>query len=191
MVSKKEANRGVLYSAFDESNHSRGDIIVGVFSMYLEDILEVKCIRRDYNEVRKFLADRGRNYRIAILSTLKEFYQTRYNLHLIAPFMINDFLGSQKNTLEFSKLNLIFDGFPNNKWNKIIKENLANRFKSIEISNYWGRKKKRGYPRLLEAADVTASEVFRGSCKGALNHEKIIRVPAEELIKRKIRFETL
>ncbi|MFH1608375.1 MAG: hypothetical protein ABIA78_04545 [archaeon] len=47
MVSKKEFRKGILYAAFDESNHSQGDIIVGTFSIYHEDIFADKHVRRD------------------------------------------------------------------------------------------------------------------------------------------------
>ena len=186
MVSKKEIKKGVLYAAFDESNHSRGDIIVGVFSINPEDIHEDKHVRRNYKEVREFLSENDRDYRVAILSTLSDFYQTKYNLYLVAPFMIRDFLKSKKSRI--SKLRLIFDGPSRKKWEKILKSDLIE-FESINTSNFWGRKKRRNYPLLLNAADVTASEIYRGSCKDALTHKKIIQIPLEELLRRKKLFE--
>ncbi|MFH1608376.1 MAG: hypothetical protein ABIA78_04550 [archaeon] len=126
---------------------------------------------------------------MCILSTIDDFYQTRYNLYLVAPFMIRDFVSSEK-IQNSPKLQLIFDGETRNKWKKILLSDLGE-FESVEISNFWGKKKKKKYPKLLQAADVKASEIFRGSCRDALTHKKITRIPLEKLLRRKILFETL
>jgi len=178
-----------LYVSFDESNHNHGnDIIVATFSIFPEDISTKKFGRRDYRGIRNFLDKKGRDYRFTTFASISEFEKAKYNLYIGSIFLIRDFIKKAKN--DFYELEMIFDGYPRKKGNKVLEKELQE-FEKIQVSNYWGNKKKKKYPILLQAADVTASELYRGLCSDILNSKKIVKFSLEEVLRLKKRFETL
>lgn len=187
MVSKKAMKKEALYVAVDESNHNNGnDIIVAVFSIFPEDKNPERFGKREYLTTRNFLDKKGRDYRFTTLAPFQDFEKTSYNLYLITPFLIKNFIKDNK---EFLELNILLDGHSKNKWEKILRWELKS-FKT-EVSNYWGKKKRRNYPLLLQAADVTASDLYKGFCSDILNNKKIVKLSLEELLRVKKKFDTL
>jgi len=190
MASKKEMRKNSLYASFDESNHNNhgNDILVSVISIFPEDISYERFGRRDYLGTRNFLDKKGRDYRFTTFSNISELEKSKYHLYLSSIILIKDFLNN--NRVKFSELNILFDGPPKNKWIKIL-ENELDMFKKINISHYWGNKKKRRYPLLLQMADVTASDLYRGLCSEILNSKKFVKFSLEEILRLKKRFDTI
>ena len=189
MPSKKEMRKNNLYASFDESNHNNGnDILVSVISVFPEDILHEKFGRRDYFGTRSFLDKKGRDYRFTTFGNISELEESGYKLYLSSIILIKNFL--KNNRERFSELNMIFDGPPKNKWKKILEEELGT-FQKINVSHYWGNKKKKRYPILLQLADVTASELYRGLCSEILNSKKFVKFSLEEILRLKKRFDII
>lgn len=176
----------VLYVGADDSNHagdSRGEIILTTFSWIHEDSLVRGFKNRgNYREASQWLKCDGRDYRFTVC-TSEEFRYSNQNLSIVAPYLIEDFLKTNKR--EFDKLCIYLDGRLSGVNKRELRESLADLCNSgnIVVDNFIkkqrvGGKIRRGYhcPKSVWVADILANNLCRegGSVEEMRTHEKMV-----------------
>jgi len=180
-----------LYAGFDDSNHlgqTEGEVIVGIFSTKREDRLNQRFPkRRDHQKVKELLQKSWRDFRFTIILE-EELKRTPYNLPLVMPFLLEDYLSSIREKAYPSELTLGFDGELKER-EKLILERDLKPIETANIFNFTG-KTKRHCPLPVYMADVHANYLFRTlTVERALSHRKYVPISSRELLERKKLFE--
>lgn len=180
-----KTQKNLLYVGADDSNHgadSKGEIILTTFSTKKEDGLVVhQHNRRDITATEYWLKE-GRDYRFTIIPPKKDgsrdYYDPnkRYNLILIAPLVVKQYLLEKSALIKFEDLKIFFDGSMQGYHRRFVKNDFPD-FPSLVVDNF--NKKQRTTegklcpriecPRVVKEADTLANF--------------LCNIPQEELVK--------
>lgn len=176
---KRRFSKNTLYIGLDDSNHAGkrgGEIITAIFSKYYLDkqinVFPRERKKREYYEIKEWMNKTERDFRFTIL-THKTLLKGAYNLPLVAPYLINDYLKKEK---DIEKLYIYFDGKLEKSWEDILKRD----FKKYQlmISNFTGPNKTK-IPNVLGIADRFSNFIFReklGSLDELLENSKMVPI---------------
>ena len=188
MTSNKCQNiRRDLYCGFDDSNHAgnnpKGEIIVGVFSERAEDFNREKFHkRRDVEKALCFVSKKHRGYLFTQLPKEAD-YLKHFNLPLVAPLFIKEYLARNSYGIEPTSLTLGFDGPIEKKWKNILEKDLE-MFPDVKIEYFTG-KTKRVCPISVYAADTISNWLFGLTFKEIVTeHSEMFNIPLETLAER-------
>jgi len=133
----------ILYVGLDDSNHagdSSGEIIIATFSYQHEDsvVKPFKNSRRP-SYAERWVKREGRDTRFTIL-THEKVRHSSYNLPIVAPFLIFDFLSTAEEIPDHLKIYL--DGRLEKKHKDLLREDFREDFPNVVIDNFIKKKKE-------------------------------------------------
>lgn len=182
MVIKNSKNE--LYIGLDDSNHAgktKQEIIVSIFSTFKEDSIVKKFPnRRDYEKTMNLLKSKKRDYRFLLLPH-EISKSNKYNLPLVAPYLIEDYLNANSIKDYETNIYLYFNGDLKNNWKKILKEDFKD-FKGLEMKTFSSRGKQ---PLMVKLADTLANMLYRSPFNKLSQNKSFILVPEEKIIERR------
>lgn len=189
MPSKKhQARNRFIYCGLDDSNHggqnTKSEIIVGVFSENSEDANIRKFPnRRDYDIVSRFLKKPKVSYIFTELPK-DEAYSKHFNLPLIAPFFIKEYLSRNQEKIGPTQINLGFDGPLERQWLDILARDFEEAYGLDASIQYFTGKNKRVCTSSVYSADVIANRLFSLSFQDISTGPERFNIPLEDLAER-------
>lgn len=186
-----------LYVGADDSNHGNkakpAEVIMAIFSFESADsFIRRRTVnkKRNHRESINWLEYPLRDYRFTILKDVK-FASTCYNLPLVVPFLISDYLTTNP---DIKNLEIQLDGALLPIYKEMMVKNLEG-FENVSVSNFAksgirvGENRSRNLYKhqmrspLIHHADILANAFFRGM-NVPRNAENHVYIPLEQLLEK-------
>ncbi len=180
----------ILYIGLDDSNHAdaskRAEIITAIFSFKHEDSLrKVWPKQRRKGNALRSMRNPGLDYRFTILDE-EVFTHTPYNIPLLAPYLIDNFIEGLVEKPDNIKIYL--DGLHTSKHKDLLRESFRGEFPDVVVSHFTKNKGVPNCPRVVDLAHNYANMLINEPSGIVLNDPKRVIVPGEELLKRALKF---
>lgn len=197
-------NTRTLYVGIDDSNHGNkakpAEVILATFSIYPTDsYIQDKIVkrRRNHAEAISWLELPERDYRFTVLTD--PLFATRiYNIPLVAPFLIKDYLNGNP---DINSLEIHIDGAILPVYRDKLTEELREFSDDVQVSNFVKAKVQSFGPRrklcthqmrslLIHHADILANALTRGM-NIQRKHENQVDISLESLLEKEKAYSLL